>query len=138
MADDLPRDNRGVRLDVEKTRDLSFSSWHRTLPSFCFVTDVDFLEYRIVNGTFMLKALFEVKKGYVTDPKYVENNANFKAIKTLAQKAGLPFYHIWYKKDNYEDTTESIKKFLVWDTDKPRSTTVEKSLKEMEDFIKGL
>lgn len=99
LSDNLPRDDRGVRINVEKKRDLSFSSWHRrTLPRYCLVTDVDFLEYRINNNKIRLAAILETKKYYVTDPKYVENNANFKAIKLLAEKAGIPFYYVLYYK----------------------------------------
>lgn len=138
MVDNLPRDDKGVRLDVEKKRDLSFSAWHRTLPYYCLVTDVDFLEYRISNGAIRLAAILETKKGYVTDSKYVENNASFKAIKLLAEKAKIPFYHIWYHKINYEDENEPIHNFTIWDTSKPKNTAIEMSPKEAEEFIKGL
>jgi hypothetical protein len=140
MADDsLPRDNKGIRIDVEGKRDLSFSKWHRkSLGRACLVTDVDFLEYRFLNNNVILKAMFEVKKGYVTAPKYVEDNANFKAIKLLAQKAGVPFYHIWYHKDNYDDENENIKEFTLWDTSKPRSTEKRMTPDQLKDFIENL
>jgi hypothetical protein len=135
----LPRNKKGIRIDVEGKRDLSFSKWHRKfLSNFCLVTDVDFLEYRIVKNIVILKAIFEVKKGYVTSPEYVEESANFKAIKLLAEKVGIPFYVIWYIKQNYEDENEEIKQFILWDTSKPRNTQVVMSPQEMKKFIEEL
>ncbi|MEM3714483.1 MAG: hypothetical protein QXU98_09160 [Candidatus Parvarchaeota archaeon] len=96
------------------------------------------MEYRIKGNLIRLAAILETKKYYVTDSKYVEDSANFKAIKMLAEKANIPFYHVWYYKDNYEDENEPIKKFLVWDTSKPKSSAESKTPKQMEEFIKDL
>jgi hypothetical protein len=142
MTDDimsLPRDEKGVRIDVEGKRDLSFSIWHRKFPGrFCLVTDVDFLEYRFSNNEVVLKAIFEIKKGYVTAPRYVEESANFKAIKLLAQRANIPFYHVWYNKEDYDNEKEEIKGFTLWDTNEPRNTETHMTPNQMKDFIESL
>src|SRR3989344_9099325 len=97
---ELPRDEKGIRLDVRGNRDLVFNNWHRNnIGKTCYVTDVDFLEYRFENGKLFLKAIFEVKEGHVRAPKYIEECANFKAIKQLAESAKLPLYFIWYEKE---------------------------------------
>jgi len=47
MKNDLPRDERGVRIDVrggERTVDTAFSRWHRKLNRCCYVTDIDFFD----------------------------------------------------------------------------------------------
>ena len=100
----LPRDKRGVRIDVrggKRIADRIFSKWHRNLDSKCYVTDIDFLEYRIIGNEIFFKAIFEVKEWHVTQPKYLEKNANFKAIKKLCKDMGIPFYVIWcdFEKD---------------------------------------
>jgi len=100
MKNDLPRDERGVRIDVrggERTVDTAFSRWHRKLNRCCYVTDIDFFEYRISGDTIIPKAIFEIKDWHVTQSKYIEDNANFKAIKKLCEISRVPFYVIWCK-----------------------------------------
>src|SRR3989344_2970749 len=117
---ELPRDEKGIRLDVRGNRDLVFNNWHReNVGRNCYVTDVDFLEYRFKKGKLVLKAIFEVKEWHVTEPKYIEECANFKAIKELCKLANIPFYVIWYLKDQNE---EKIIRFRTWDIfKKPKS-----------------
>jgi len=85
-----------------------------------------------------MRVCYACTKLYVTSSKYVEDSANFKAIKLLAQKAGIPFYHIWYYKENYEDESEEIKQFTLWDTSKPRSTQTTMTPDQMKNFIESL
>lgn len=115
---ELPRNRRGVRVDVRGQRDLAFSEWHRkNLPRGCYVTDVDFLEYRFdANGEIILKAILEVKEWHVIQPKYIEENANFKAIKKLCEMLHLPFFVIWYDKNEEGKITN----FKLWDVFKQK------------------
>lgn len=131
---ELPRDNSGIRIDVRGERDLIFNDWHRSnIGRTCYVTDVDFLEYRFINGELVLKAIFEAKEWHVIEPKYIEECANFKAIKKLAEKAEIPFYFIWYKK-----VKNNIEKFKLWDITKSKEEAKEMTPKEFKDFIEGL
>lgn len=134
--EELPRDRKGVRLDVRGARDLAFNNWHRKfLKRDCYVTDVDFLEYRFEHGRLVLKAIIEAKEWHVTQPKYVENSANFKALKRLAEKAEILFYYIWYKVDENND----ILRFKIWDIfNEQKSEAIELSPQELKIFIEQL
>jgi hypothetical protein len=130
----LPRDIKGIRLDVRGDRDLVFNNWHRgNLGRNCYVTDVDFLEYRFIDGELILKCIFEVKEWHVINPKYVEDCANFKAIKKLAKNAGVPFYFVWYEKKG-----DGIKLFKLWDTDKSKDNAVEMNPDDFKKFVEEL
>jgi len=131
----LPRDDKGIRLDVRGNRDLAFNNWHRAnLSNYCYVTDVDFLEYRIKDNKIILKAIFEVKEWHVTEPRYIEECANFKAIKELANIAKLPFYFVWYEK-----VDETINKFKLWDVFKQQKHEAKELLpEEFKSFIETL
>jgi|SRR3989344_9458973 len=118
--DELPRDNRGIRVDVRGSRDLIFNKWHReNLERHCYVTDVDFLEYRFENDEIVLKAIFEVKESHVTDRRYIEDNANFKATHKLSQLSNLPFFVIWYYVKEGKITG-----FKVWNVSESRETAI--------------
>jgi hypothetical protein len=134
---ELPRNSRGVRVDVRGQRDLAFSDWHRkNLPPKCYVTDIDFLEYRFdASGEIILKAILEVKEWHVTQPKYIEENANFKAIKKLCEILGLPFFVIWYDKDDRGEIT----KFRLWDVFHQRKDDAQiMSPEELKAYLKKL
>lgn len=95
--DGLERGEEGKR--VEKTglrkADETYSSWHRTLSNWCYVTDIDWLEYRDKNGELIPVAILETKQWHVTERKHFEDNANFKAIKKVADMIDVPFYVVW-------------------------------------------
>ncbi|NKQ38233.1 MAG: hypothetical protein HF967_01920 [Methanosarcinales archaeon] len=106
--DGLTRDHFGKRTDKTMKRDLEISQWHRNkLSNKCYGTDIDFYEYRFLNGNFVPKAIMEYKAMHVTQEKYVLS-ANTKAIYELAKKAGIKFYFVWYEKEG------NIFKFKVW------------------------
>ena len=132
----LPRDNKGIRIDVRGNRDLAFNNWHRdNLSHSCYVTDVDFLEYRIIENKIILKAIFEVKEWHVTEPKYIEKCANFNAIKQLAEIAKIPFYFLWYLKDG----ENSIEKFKLWNVfSQEKQDAKEMSPEEFKIFMENL
>jgi len=137
MTDALPRDKKGIRIDVRGERDLVFSAWHRkNLKRECYVTDVDFLEYRFNHkGEIVLKAIFEVKEWHVTQPKYIEDNANFKAIKKLCELVGILFFVVWYKTDE----TNNILEFRIWNVFKEEKADSElKTPDELKEFIESL
>lgn len=136
--DSLPRDKRGVRIDVrggERRVDRVFSAWHRkNLPAWCYMTDIDFLEYRIVNGTYVPKAIFELKEWHVTQAKYLEDNANYKVIKELCRRLGIPFYVVWVEMEE-----EKPKRFKVWDVfNQPKEKAKEMDPDEFKKFIENL
>jgi len=137
QRDGLPRNGRGVRIDVrggKRTVDKIFSKWHRTLERRCYVTDIDFLEYRISENEIILKAIFEVKEWHVTQPKYIEENANFKAIKKLCEILKLPFYVIWCK---FEGDVPI--RFKIWDVfNESKSQAKEVTPDQLRQFIESL
>jgi hypothetical protein len=135
-AVDLPRDNRNVRIDVRGERDLTYSQWHRrTLASNAYVTDVDFVEYRFEREKLVLKGIFETKEWHVTDPKYIENNANFKAVKTLSEVSGLPFYCVWY----HLDGRKQIDRFKLWEVLKEEKISAKTfTPMDMKKFLESL
>jgi hypothetical protein len=134
---ELPRDSKGIRLDVRGNRDLVFNNWHRkNIGRIYYVTDFDFLEYRFENRKLILKAIYEVKEWHVNSPKYIEENANFKAVKELCRLAKLPFYVVWYLKD---ENTQEIIKFKIWDVfNKPKNVSKEQTPEQMKNFIENL
>ena len=133
---ELPRNRRGIRIDVRGERDLAVNEWHReNLPRWCYVTDVDFLEYRFEKGELVLKAVLEVKEWHVTQPKYIEENANFKAVCRLCELSGLPLFVIWYDKDE----RGRITKFKLWNVLRERKDDAKlMTPDELKAFIETL
>jgi len=133
---ELPRNRRGIRIDVRGKRDLAVSEWHRAnLPRWCYVTDVDFLEYRFEKGEIVLKAILEVKEWHVVQPKYIEENANFKAIRKLCESSSMPLFVIWYDKDK----SGKIIKFKLWNVFKEKKDNAKiMTPEELKTFIERL
>jgi hypothetical protein len=50
-----------VKPEFINERDLSYSKWHRLLPSRCYATNLDWIEYRYVNNVLKIVALIEEK-----------------------------------------------------------------------------
>ena len=113
MHNGLTRDQFGKRTDKTGKRDLTFNYWHRKfLSNKCYVTDIDFYEYRIEkNGEFIPKAFLEVKQSHVRQKKYL-CGANSKAIFLLAQKVGIRFLIILYE---LKDSKTLECEFWVWE-----------------------
>jgi len=102
----LLRNARGVRVDVRggvRLSDFLFSRWHRTLHPGAYYTDIDGMEYDIEGEDIKLRAIYDIKEWHVTQEKYLEKNANFRAIKKLAEIANIPFFVIWVKYELYEN-----------------------------------
>jgi len=133
---ELPRNKHGIRIDVRGQRDLAVSEWHReNLPRWCYVTDVDFLEYRFESGELVLKAILEVKEWHVVQPKYIEENANFKAVRKLCESLRLPLFVIWYDKD---ERGKPIK-FKLWNVFKEEKDDAKiMTPEELKTFIEEL
>lgn len=110
--DGLTRDESGKRTDKTGIRDLTLNNWHRRyLSNKCCATDIDFYEYRFVDGIISPKALLETKQAHVTQAKYVAS-ANSKAMFKLARAAKIKFLIVLYELVN-AGTLEC--KFCVWE-----------------------
>lgn len=117
FGDGLTRDSSGKRTDKTKERDLVFSQWHRKyLSNKCYATDVDFYEYRIVNGEFVPKAFLEVKKAHVRSRRYILS-ANVRAAYELSIRVGIKFFIVLYETNDRDEITN----FYVWDVESRES-----------------
>lgn len=108
--DGLTRDPYGKRTDKTGERDLLFSQWHRRyLSNRCYTTDIDFFEYRIINGEIVPKAFLEVKQSHVRQRKYIVTTNN-KAILKMAQQLGIKFLIVLYEPTIKEQKMEELRK----------------------------
>jgi hypothetical protein len=145
MSDGLLRDERGVRRNVRKQRSEFFSKYHRTLPKKCYATDIDFLEYRVINSEMRPVCILEEKEWHVIDSKLVEDNANFKIIKNVARQLKLPFWVVWWEAKGAIERCEScgniiedgryLNKAKIWDTSESKDDIVVVTPEELEELI---
>lgn len=85
----------------EKTyrRDLAYSLFHRSFDKKCYTIDLDFLEYRKVNGVINPVCLYDVKSGINFDqiPKYKKGYlVSMHAYKSVADSLHIPFWVVNY------------------------------------------
>jgi len=112
--DGLTRDITGKRTDKTGKRDLAFNYWHRKfLSNKCYATDIDFYEYRIINGTIEPKALIEIKQSHVKQKKYIASS-NTVAMFVLARKAGVRFFIVLYEPTEEIKDEEDPPPFRFW------------------------
>ena len=79
-----------VKPELTGERDLTFHKWHRTLPSHCYMVDLDCIEWRSEKG---IVALIELARhtAIVYKKKF-----QCKVIKELATKAKIPAFLVLY------------------------------------------
>ena len=80
----------------EKTgeRDLTYSRWHRTLPNYCYMIDLDSIEWRPDRG---IVALIETCRGEST---VFRKKFQLKVIREIANKLKVPCYLVIYHARN--------------------------------------
>lgn len=95
-----------------------FSAWHRNAGGYdgkkyyeelhapdrrAYFTDIDGLEYSLSEDeiiTFL--ATYDLKEWHVTQNRYLEGNANFRAQREFAMRLRIPFYIIWIRMSQVE------------------------------------
>jgi len=114
------------RKEITNERPTDYSKWHRTLPDFCKVQDLDWIEYRIKDDELKIVAIIET--GRWSRTKFVGNQ--IKVTKHIAEKLGVPCFFVEYIIKN----GNSIFKVKDLDTEKERIM----SELEYSNFIKKL
>ena len=90
-----------VRPEVTGERPLEYSQWHRRhAPSWCYCTDLDFIEWRSGRG---IVAVMEVKRGGACLTGF-----QLKVLKELSEKLGVPAYLIRHNEDLTEFRVEQL------------------------------
>jgi len=107
-------------------RDLTYSRWHRTLPSFCLTTNIDWVEVR---NNDEIAAIIEDKD----DRSRGIGIWQAKVMQKIANNLGVPFYVVFH---NCAYAKEEVWKFNVLDMKTKVSRLMNK--KEYEEFIKKL
>lgn len=99
-----------VKEERHNTRDLSYSNWHRTLPDFCYMIDLDSIEWRSNRGivAFVEVALRDEKQ--TIDQQLETKTFEITILTELSQKLAVPSYIVFY---NESLTTFNI--YLVKD-----------------------
>ena len=80
-------------------RDLCLSVFHRSLDKSCYVTDLDFLETRKIDGVHVPVLLYDAKKALVLeniDRYKKEYRTPMSIYLMVAQKLGCPFWVVSY------------------------------------------
>jgi len=69
-------------------KSMTYNDWHRNaLPSWCYCTDVDFLEVRYVNGEMKIVAIIETKSGFSRLSDFQES-----VFEQLSKQSGIPWF----------------------------------------------
>lgn len=79
-----------VKPELTGQRDLTYSRWHRTLPRWCWMVDLDSIEWRSERG---IVALIELARYEATVYK---KKFQLKVLKELARQAKIPAYLVLY------------------------------------------
>lgn len=79
-----------VKEEQTGERDLTYSRWHRTLPNYCYMVDLDAIEWRIERG---IVAFIELAKSQAIVYK---KKFQLKVIQELAKKSGVPAFLVLY------------------------------------------
>jgi hypothetical protein len=93
-----------VKPELTGQRDLAYSKWHRTLPNYCYMIDLDSVEWRNGRG---VVALIETCRGTAVAYK---KKFQLRVLKEIALKLQVPCYLVIY---HYTDG--EIKTFDVYD-----------------------
>ena len=113
------------RNEITSERPTDYSKWHRTLSDVCKVQDVDWVEYRIIDGEPVIKAIIETGRWDRT--KFIGNQ--IKVTKIIADALGVPCYFVEYSIDKQVFKVKELK-----------DDTSERIMSETEyrNFIEGL
>ena len=118
--------------EVTNNRPKDYSKWHRypNLPYWCYQTDGEFFEQRIVNNEMTVIAYIETLEiPYYKSPSDYPIWDSKKALaKQIASRMNIPAFYVWHTKD--------CKVFFV------KNVTCDKIIKmyekEYKEFIKKL
>lgn len=88
-----------VRQEIHGTRDLAYSSWHRTLPDFCYMIDLDSVEWRSNRGivAFIETALRDEKQ--TLQQQLETKKFESKILSEISRKTNAPAYIVFYNVD---------------------------------------
>lgn len=83
-----------VRGEESGKRDLTYSTWHRTLPDYCYMVDADSIEWRNGKG---IVAIIETCNGNAT---IYRKKFQMMILRELASKLGIAVYLVAYYTDD--------------------------------------
>jgi len=118
-----------VRKERTFKRSSKYSKWHRTLPNYCYVMDLDWVEWRSGRG---VVALIEV--AIRKNEQLLQNLIKLKDFETtilleIATKLNVPAYVVYHEEDLSKFYVKQLKPNTVWQTMRK---------KEYAQFIEGL
>lgn len=104
-----------TKAEVTGERDLRYSGWHREkLPTWCYCTDLDFIEVRgNPDGSIRIVAFIEVKgqTGFLT-------GFQKKVFDELTKISGVPYYVVKHNDDMTEFVVDETKmteeEYIEW------------------------
>lgn len=120
-----------VREERFNSRDLRYSNWHRTLPDFCYMIDLDCVEWRSNRGivAFIETALRDPNQ---TMSDQLDNKSfEVKVLHELFNRTDIPTFIVFYSDD--------LNTFWIFSVDDGKTVwlkTVEKT--EYEKWIQTL
>ncbi len=127
------------RTDTE-WRSQPYSDWHRTLPRWMWMTDVDFIEWRLRDGKLTAVAVIEVTRvdvGRAVGPGYLdaiirrfeERDLQASAARKVAEALGTKAYIVLFRTDCSEFWVYNLSDRHGWK---------HFPAQEMEEFLAGL
>ena len=124
-----------VKPEITGRRDLTYSRWHRTLPSYCYMVDIDCVEWRSTKG---VVALIETCIGTAIAYK---KKFQLRVLKEIAGKLGVPCYLvIYYPRNNYprNDKITLFEVYSLQDGEFPNCPKQVMTEGRFRDFLKSL
>ena len=92
------------RPEYSNDRDLSYSGWHRTLPGWCYAMNLDWIEYRSINGQIKIVALIEDK-----DDRGILKPQQKQIMVMIAKALNVKAYFVKHNMCRREDHRDSWK-----------------------------
>ena len=114
-------------------RDLTYSSWHRTISPKCYCLNMDWIVYRYIQNELKVVACIEEKDDRANVQKWLDSS-NGKAFLLVANALNVPAYLVSHNCIRVKDKNEWVFKAL------DLRTNVSREMKEEEykKFIENL
>lgn len=103
-----------IRPEYTHKRDLTLKEWHRSFHAKCCLTDIDFVEYRYIDGKPKIVALLEDKHEKANIQYWMEHG--YQVFIQLAKALNVPAYlviHNCFENTPQEDWRFSVKNLIT-------------------------
>lgn len=110
-------------------RSSKYSKWHRTLPDYCYVMDLDWVEWRNGKGVVALIEVAIRKNEQLLENLIKQKEFEITVLVEIATKLKVPAYVVYHEEDLSIFYVKPLKPNTVWQVMKK---------KDYAKFIEGL